>query len=111
MGATADEVASAFDGLGANVRMAFYRELGSAYVPQQPAADPADLETFSESGAGRILVEEWGDEAGRKLATALYRWDRMIADLDETEEAEIDDFYLNRLQPAERAAVLRRPAA
>ena len=80
-------------------------------MPQQPAADPADLETFSESGAGRILVEEWGDEAGRKLATALYRWDRMIADLTETEEAELDDFYLNRLRPQERAAVLRRLAA
>ncbi len=35
----------------------------------------------------------------------------MIADLTETEEAEIDDFYLNRLRSQERAAVLRRLAA
>ena len=111
MGTTADEVASAFDGLGDNVRAAVYRELGSAYVPQQPAADPADLAEFSGTSAGQILVEEWGDEAGRKLAVALYRWDRMIADLTETEEAEIDDFYRLRLRPQERAAVLRRLAA
>ncbi len=69
------------------------------------------LASYRGTRAGRILVEEWGDEAGRKLATALYRWDRMIADMTETEEAEIDDFYLRRLRPQERAAVLRRLAA
>ncbi len=67
--------------------------------------------SYRGTRAGRMLVGEWGDEAGRRLATALYRWDRMIADLTETEEAEIDDFYLNRLQPQERAAVLRRLAS
>ncbi len=66
---------------------------------------------FAGSGAGQILVREWGDEAARKLAVALYRWERLIADLSETEEAEIDDFYLRRLRPQERAAVLRRLAA
>jgi hypothetical protein len=65
MGVTADEVASAFDGLGDNVRMAVYREFSNAYVPQQPTADQADLETFAGLGAGRILVPEWGDDAGR----------------------------------------------
>ena len=111
MGVTADEVISAFDGLADNTRASVYKEFGNPYTPQQPAADSNDLATFAESGAGRILVGEWGDEAGRKLAVALYRWDRMIADLTETEEAEIDDFYLKRLRPQERAAVLRRLAA
>ena len=97
--------------MGDNVRASVYRELSNAYTPQLSAADRADLETFAESGAGQILVREWGDEAGRKLATALYRWDRMTEDLTETEEAEIDDFYLNRLRSQERAAVLRRLAA
>ena len=111
MGVTADEVASAFDGLGDNVRAAVYRELGSAYVPQQPAADPADLEEFSGTSAGQILVREWGDDAGRKLAVALYRWERTVEGLSDTEFAELDDFYRLRLRPQERAAVLRRLAA
>ncbi len=111
MGVTAEEVASAFDGLGDNVRAAVYREFASAYVPQQPATDPADLETFAESGAGRILVGEWGDDAGRKLATALYRWERTVEGLSDAEFAELDDFYRLRLRPQERAAVLRRLAA
>jgi hypothetical protein len=80
-------------------------------VPQQPAADPADLETFAGSGAGRILVGEWGDEAGRKLATALYRWERLTENLSDSEFAELDDFYRLRLRPQDRAAVLRRLAA
>ena len=111
MGVTADEVASAFDGLNDNCRAAVYREFSNAYTPRLPAADPADLEEFSESSAGRILVKEWGDDAGRKLATALYRWERTVEGLSDAEFAELDDFYRLRLRPQERAAVLRRLAA
>ena len=77
----------------------------------QPAADPADLETFSQSNTGQILVREWGESAGRNLAVALFRWDRMIENLSDRDVAAVDDFYLRRLGAGERAAVLRRLAA
>ena len=111
MGVTAEDVAVAFDTLGDNVRASVFREFSNPYTPALPAADPADLEDFAESSAGQILVKEWGDDAGRKLATALYRWERTVEGLSDQEFAELDDFYRLRLRPQERAAVLRRLAA
>ncbi len=61
-----------------------------------------------ETGAGQILAGDWRHETGRNLAVALYRWDRMIEGLSEREVAAVDDFYRNRLDAGERAAVLRR---
>ncbi len=85
--------------------------LADAYVPQQGDADADDLATFAASGTGQILVREWGESAGRNLATALFRWDRMIENLSDRDVAAVDDFYLRRLGAGERAAVLRRLAA
>lgn len=110
MGETADVVAQAFEGLDDNVRASVYRELANAYVPRLPPADKDTLAQFAETGAGKILVAEWGADAAHRLNTALFRWDRMTDDLDDTEFDEIDDFFRNRLRPHERAAVLRRLA-
>ena len=111
MGASADDVSAGFDGLPDNVRGAIYKEFARAYVPQQGDADADDLATFAASGTGQILVREWGESAGRNLATALFRWDRMIENLSDRDVAAVDDFYLRRLGAGERAAVLRRLAA
>ena len=111
MGASGADVSAAFDGLPSNVQASVYREFASAYVPPQPAADAADLATFAESGTGQILTQEWGESAGRNLATALFRWDRMVENLSDRDVAAVDDFYLNRLQPNERTSILRRLAA
>ena len=83
MGASADDVSAGFDGLPDNVQASIYREFASAYVPPQPAADAADLETFAESGTGQIMMREWRESARRNLATALFRWDRMIEGLSD----------------------------
>ncbi len=104
-------ITTAIDGLDDNVRASVYREFSNAYTPRLPAADRDDLDRFAESGAGQILVKEWGEAAGRNLAIALYRWDRMTEGLSDTEFAEIDDFYLRRLGANEKASVLRRLAA
>ena len=56
-----------------------YAELARAYVPRQPPADAGDLEEFANTSAGKLLVPEWGDDAGRRLAKqnqsdSLSRW-------------------------------------
>ncbi len=111
MGDTADEVVAAFDVLDDNVRAATYGELARAYVPRQPPADAGDLEEFANTSAGKLLVPERGDAAGRRLAIALFRWERLVDLLSDREFGELDDVYRNRLRPHERAAVLRRLAA
>ncbi len=111
MGDSAEAVAQAFEGnLSDNVKAAVYKELSNPYVGQVPAADPADLATFAEGGAGKILVKEWGASARQNLARCLFRWDRLTFGLDDADFAALDDFYLNRLTDTERAAVLRRLA-
>ncbi len=75
-----------------------------------PAADKNSLVQFGATSAGRILVSEWGADAARRLAVALHRWDRLTADLSDDEFDQLDDFFRVRLQPQERAAILRRLA-
>lgn len=109
-GATAPDVIAAFAGLSENCQAAAYREFGTPYVPQLPPASPDDLAEFNGTSAGQILAKEWGQDAGRRLAVALFRWERLTENLSDTEFAELDDFYRLRLRPQERAAVLRRLA-
>ena len=111
MGAGAQDVVQAFEGnLPDSAKAAVYKEFSNPYTGQVPAADPADLATFAEGGAGKILVKEWGPSARQNLARALFRWDRLTFALDDADFAALDDFYLNRLTATERAAVLRRLA-
>ena len=56
-------------------------------------------------------MEEWGNDAARRLAVVLHRWERLVTPLSDTEFKQLDDFYRNRLRPHERAAVLRRLSA
>ena len=44
IGASANEVIAAFDGLDGNVRAAVYAEFGNPYVPRLPEADAADVD-------------------------------------------------------------------
>lgn len=112
IGASANEVTMAFDGLDDNVRAAVYAEFSNPYVPQLPQADSADVAQFTqEASAGKILGAEWGDETPRKLANVLYRWDRLTERLSDTEMVELDDFWRHRLRANERAAILRKLAA
>ncbi len=111
LGDAADDVVAAFDGLDGNVTGAVYKELASAYVPRLPSADKNSLDQFGATGAGRILVSEWGADAARRLAVILHRWDRLTADLSDDEFDRLDHFFRVRLQPQERAAILRRLAA
>lgn len=112
IGASANEVASAFDGLDDNVRAAVFAEFGNPYVPQLPEADAADVAQFTqEASAGKILGAEWGDETPRKLANVFHRWGRIVERLSDTEFVELDDFWRNRLRANERASILRRLAA
>jgi len=111
MGDSAEAVVQAFEGnLSDNAKAAVFKELSNPYVGQVPAADPADLATFAEGGAGKILVKEWRASARQNLARALFRWDRLTFGLDDADFAVLDDFYLNRLTDTERAAVLRQLA-
>lgn len=110
MGEAAAEVAQAFDGLPDNVRASVHREFATAYVPRLPPADRDDLEQFAQSSAGKILVKEWGGDAARRLAVALYRWDRLTFRLNDDDFDALDDFFRKRLRPQERAAVMRRLA-
>ena len=110
MGDTANDVVMAFEGLSDNVKGATYAELARAYVPRLPPADEADVEEFAETSAGKLLIPEWGADAGHKLAVALFRWERLVTPLTESEFAEIDDFYRRRLRPRERAGILKRLA-
>ncbi len=73
MGDTAGDVAASFEVLSDNVRATTYAELARAYVPRLPPADDADVEAFANTSAGKLLVPEWGDDAGRRLAIALFR--------------------------------------
>ena len=57
------------------------------------------------------MTPEWGTDAPRKLAVALFRWDRITEGLSDRDVAAVDDFYLRRLHANERAAVLRHLAA
>ena len=111
IGPAAEEVAQAFDGLPDNLQSAVYREFSNAYVPATGSADGDTLAQFGGTGAGKILVAEWGADAARRLNVALFRWARMTEDLNETEFDALDDFYRVRLRPQERVAVLRRLAA
>ncbi len=87
---------------------------GSATVTASIAALSADAAVTVASLASLSITpaSATASVGGTQQFTATGNYsDEMTEDLTETEEAEFDDFYLRRLRPQERAAVLRRLAA
>jgi len=110
-GDAAQEISTAVSGLPDALRVAMVAELGSPYTPSVPHAERADIEAFEATHHGRILATEWGADTARRLGVALHRCQRFEDSLDDANYAQWQDWLLNRLQPAEAAAVLDRLTA
>jgi hypothetical protein len=104
-----DGVNAAVAGLPDTCRAGIVREF-SQPAAQFLAATDEELAQFRKTGAGQLLVHEWGDSARQRLGVILSRWDRLCSQLSDDDFVMLDDFYRMRLGAAERAAVLRRLA-
>jgi len=110
-GDTAEEINTAVLGLPDDLHEAMRQEMSSPYYPPQGEASRENVEDFTKTSHGAICAEKWGSDTGRRLAAAIYRTARFEKALSDADFAAWEDFFHNRLQPAERAAVLSRLTA
>ena len=100
-----DEVNMAVAGLPDTCRIAVVKEFAQP-AASFPAATAEQLTQFRETGAGQLLMQEWGDSAAQRLGVILGRWDRLCSHLSNDDYLMLDDFFRVRLTPAERAGIL-----
>ena len=103
-----DGVDAAFSGLDGVIQVAVLRELANP-VPQQIDVPAKDVQQFSETDHGQILLAHWPEaEHGQRIAKVLERWNRITEGLDDDQFREADDFVRNRLSALERAQIMNR---
>ncbi len=57
-----------------------------------------------------MAAAEWGSDTKARLATALYRWERMTVLLSDAEDAELHEYFW-RMTAKEQASIVQHLGA
>jgi hypothetical protein len=102
-------VAASFERLPATIASAAVDELTDRAPPAGGIASEAELARLATTRTGRALLDEWGDDAGQRLAVARARLER-IGDRVGVAEAIKFDSWLDSLSMPAQLAVYRKLA-
>jgi hypothetical protein len=96
-----------FDGLSAAAQEAVRSVMSQPALESAQPASEADIKTLQAHGPeGAALVKSWGRAARVKLATAQWRFDHMLSNMDDASADRVESWFRD-LSGANKAAVVR----
>ncbi len=105
LGSALEGVTAAFDGLDDSLKLSIGREMAQPAGPADPATTE-DLAAFAQTSHGDLLLSRWGADGAQRLGGLMARVERFEASLSDTDFANWQDFFHQRLTALERFAIL-----